>query len=487
MGDQIRMIYNHDTLVYKPWLNKGFNNLSQLPFPSNFLWGAATSSYQVEGAWYEDGKGESIWDRFSHTPGKIKNSDTGDIACDHYHCWAEDIRLMQAIGIKTYRFSISWPRVLPAGRGKVNQAGLDFYSRLVDGLVEAGIKPFVTLYHWDLPQALQDEGGWMTRSTSQAFVEYADLVTRHLGDRVKYWITHNEPAIVAILGHFNGEHAPGIQDPTASLVVSHHLLLSHGWAVPVIRQNSPGAEVGLSANVSWITPASTSQADYDAFRYDSGRWCRWYLDPLYGRGYPADMLADGIAQGYLPRDGMTFVKEGDLKVIAAHTDFLGVNYYTRTVTRNQVVLEEQNLPRSAIQAPHNDTDWTEMDWEVYPDGLFHVLSWLYFDYQPAKIYITENGCSFSDGPHSDGLIHDERRIQYLSSHFEAAQRAIKAGVPLAGYFVWSLMDNFEWSQGFAQRFGLVWVDFKSRQRILKDSALWYRRVIAENRLPPLSS
>jgi beta-glucosidase len=444
------------------------------------LWGAATASYQIEGAWNEDGKGESIWDRFSHTPGKVQQGDTGDVACDHYHRWQADVRLMQTIGLKAYRLSIAWPRILPAGRGKVNQAGLDFYSRLVDGLLQAGIQPFITLYHWDLPQALQDEGGWTTRSTAQAFVDYTEVVTRHLGDRVKNWITLNEPSVSAWAGYMNGVHAPGLQDPQAALVASHHLLLSHGWAVPVIRQNSPGAEVGLSANVNWVIPASPSQADYDAVRQNNGMWWRWFLDPLYGRGYPADILTEAVELGNLPPEGMVFVQDGDLKAIAAPTDFLGLNYYFRMVVRSQVVPEGENLPRNVVQPPHNGVDWTEMDWEVNPEGLFRVLAWLYTNYLPRKIYITENGASYSDGPGSDGSIHDERRTRYLADHFEAAGRAIQAGVPLAGYFIWSLLDNFEWNHGYSQRFGLVWVDFKTQQRVLKDSAVWYKNLIAGN-------
>jgi beta-glucosidase len=449
-----------------------------ISFPSNFFWGAATASYQIEGAWNEDGKGESIWDRFSHTPGKIANGDTGDVACDHYHRWQEDIRLMQAIGLNAYRFSLAWPRILPDGRGKINQAGLDFYSRLVDGLLAAGITPFVTLYHWDLPQALQDEGGWAARSTARAFADYTDVATRRLGDRVKHWITLNEPSVSAIVGHLFGEQAPGFRDPAMTLVVSHHLLLSHGWALPVIRQNSPGAQVGLSLNVNWTVPASPSAADYDAFRQSNGMWVRWYFDPLYGRHYPADMVADAIKRGYLPQEGLTFVKENDLEAIAAPTDFLGLNYYTRFLARSQDMPEEQNLSPTVFQAPRNDADWFDMGWEVYPEGLFRVLSWLYFHYQPPKIYITENGCSYSDSPDKDGRVHDQRRIRYLSSHIDAAQRAIQAGIPLEGYFVWSLLDNFEWGHGYSQRFGLVWVDYQNQKRILKDSALWYKQVIA---------
>ena len=451
-------------------------------FPPDFLWGAATASYQIEGAWNEDGKGESIWDRFAHTPGKIKNGDAGDVACDAYHRWVEDIRLMKELGLRAYRFSISWPRILSQGRGKVNPAGLDFYSRLVDGLLEAGIIPFVTLYHWDLPQALQDEGGWARRSTAEAFVEYADTVTRRLGDRVKHWITHNEPAVVALDGHFSGEHAPGIQDMATAIKVSHHLLLSHGWAVPVIRRNSSGAEVGITLNVNWTVPASDSAADRNALRREQGIWVRWYTDPLYGRGYPADLVADAIAEGYLPPEGMTCVQTGDLQAIAAPTDFLGLNYYSRFITRDKSAPD--NLPQTAFISPPGEEHWTETGWEVYPDGLFNVLAWIYFEYQPPKIYITENGASYSAGPDAEGRVRDTHRLNYLRTHFAAAHRAIQAGIPVEGYFVWSLMDNFEWAEGYSQRFGLIWVDYQTQKRIFKDSARWVQQVIAENRTFP---
>ena len=452
-------------------------------FPEKFLWGVATAAYQIEGAWREDGKGESIWDRFSHTPGKVKDGDTGDIACDHYHRWQEDIQIMQNLGIGAYRFSISWPRVLPAGRKYVNQVGLDFYSRLVDTLIAANIVPFVTLYHWDLPQALQEEGGWASRATAEAFVNYSDIVCRSLGDRVKNWITHNEPSVATLNGHFEGSHAPGIRDMGVALKVSHHLLLSHGWSVPVIRQHSQGAEVGIAINNNRILPASPSQADFEANRKGEGIWSRWFLDPLYGRHYPADLVADAIVAGYLPVDGLTFVKEGDLKAISVQTDFLGLNYYTRMLSRSEEIPEAQNLPPTVIQAPKNDVNWMEMGWEIYPQGLFEVLSWLYYEYKIPRIYITENGCSFSDGPDEKGQVHDQRRINYLNDHFTAAKNAMDNGIPLAGYFVWSLMDNFEWGLGFSQRFGLIWVDFDTQQRLLKDSALWYLRVIAENGIP----
>ncbi|MDQ4075515.1 MAG: GH1 family beta-glucosidase [Chloroflexota bacterium] len=450
--------------------------MSTVTFPEDFLWGTATSSYQIEGAWNEDGKGESIWDRFTHTAGNIKDGSTGDIACDHYHLWPEDVELMRSLGIQAYRFSVSWPRILPEGRGSVNQAGLDFYSRLVDGLLEVGIIPAATLYHWDLPQALQDEGGWPVRSTAEAYVEYADLLTRHLGDRVRLWITHNEPWVVSFMGYQTGEHAPGFRDWTAALQASHHLLLSHGWAVPLIRQNSPAAEVGITLNLTPAEPASPSLADREAARHSDGYVNRWFLDPLYGRHYPADMVADYIEAGHLPVEGMNFVQEGDLQAIAVPLDFLGVNYYTRKVARAEDA--EDNLPQTVFRAP--ETEWTKMGWEVYPEGLYSLLNRLHFEYHPPKLYITENGASYSDGPDEEGQIDDARRIHYLHDHLHAAHRAIQNGVPLAGYFVWSFMDNFEWAEGYTQRFGVVWVDYETQERLPKASAHWYANAIRNN-------
>jgi len=458
----------------------GSNMKNKITFPSDFRWGAATAAYQIEGAWNEDGKGESIWDRFSHTPGKINNDENGDVACDHYHRWQEDITLMKDLGLNAYRFSISWPRILPDGRGNANPAGLEFYDHLVDGLLEAGIEPFVTLYHWDLPQALQDQGGWTARDTAKAFLEYVDLASRRLGDRVKYWVTHNEPAVAAFLGHEMGMQAPGICDLSTALKVSHSLLLSHGWAVPVLRENSPGSRVGITLNINRVVPASPSRADREATRYLQGQWVRWFLDPLYRHSYPADIIRDMIAMKALPPEGMFFVEEGDMQAIAVETDFLGLNYYNRMVIRSQELPPEENLPPNVIPAPKDDIHWTEMGWEIYPEGLFETLSWLHYSYNVPSIYITENGASFSDGPGADGRIHDWRRTNYLRDHLVAASRAIQAGLPLAGYFVWSLMDNFEWAQGYSQRFGLHWVDYGTQQRIPKDSAFWYRNVIAEN-------
>ena len=445
-------------------------------FPEDFIWGAATASYQIEGAWDKHGKGESIWDRFSHTPGKILNNDTGDIANDHYHLWRKDIRLMKQLGLKAYRLSTAWPRILPKGRGKINQKGLDFYSKMVDGLLAANITPFITLYHWDLPQVLEDEGGWPVRSTAEAFVEYTEAITRALGDRVKNWITFNELSCSAWLGYDNGEHAPGHKDLSKAIPASHHLLLAHGWAVPVIRRNSPDSEVGITLNNNWRVAASNSTLDLDAVRQADGKWMRWFADPVYGRGYPADIIADFERQGALP-NGLDFVQADDLDTIAAPLDFLGVNYYNRELIR---VNDPLNDLQKIFLSPKTPENWTEMGWENYPDGLMSVLSRYYFEYQPLKIYVTENGASYSTPPNADGNVPDEHRTLYYRTHLAAVHRAIEAGVPMAGYFAWSLMDNFEWAKGYAQRFGIVWVDFNTQERIVKDSGKWYKGVIKKN-------
>ncbi len=424
-------------------------------FPPDFLWGTATSAYQIEGAWNEDGRGESIWDRFSHTPGRVKNGDTGDVACNHYHRWREDIALMQAMGMRAYRFSIAWPRIFPQGDEALNPKGLDFYDRLVDGLLEAGIEPFVTLYHWDLPQALQEKGGWVNRETIHAFALYAHTVAQRLGDRVHYWVTHNEPWVIAFLGHHFGLHAPGLQDKGASLTVAHHLLLSHALAMEAIRSQAPHVKVGITLDFSWIeaaTPAHREEARaMDAWRN------RWFIDPLMGRGYPADGLRDFHRLGWLDAPALPCVREGDMQLIALPIDFLGVNYYTRTLIGMEGKRER-----------------TDIGWEVYPEGLYKLLNRLAFEYPIPALYITENGASYNDAPGPDGEIRDTRRIAYLESHFAAAARALRCGVPLKGYFVWSLLDNFEWAEGYSQRFGLIWVDFATQERRLKASARWYR-------------
>ncbi len=441
-------------------------------FPSGFVWGTSTSAYQIEGGYDEDGKGESIWDRFVHTPGKIMDGSTGDIACDHYHRWREDVGLLARERHGGYRFSISWPRVLPAGYGKANPAGLDFYSRLVDSLLAAGIAPFVTLYHWDFPQALQDQGGWPARQVADAFAGYAELLARRLGDRVRSWITLNEPRCSARLGYLTGEHAPGVRDPAASLAASHHLLLAHGMAVPVLRRDVPGAQVGITLDLTPQVPASGSEADEQAARREDGVNNRWYLDPVAGRGYPQDV------QDYhhLP---MPFVREGDLKTIAAPLDFLGVNYYFRTIVRAPGGPGKRRRPVEVTKG-----EVTGLGWEVYPDGLFEMLTRLHQEYAAAfpAFYITENGAAYADREEPPGAVDDPARVAYLRRHVEAAARAISAGVPLQGYFVWSLMDNFEWARGYTQRFGLLYVDYATQTRIAKASAQWYSRLIAINGL-----
>lgn len=446
-------------------------------FPADFVWGTATAAYQIEGAWNEDGKGESIWDRFTHTPGNIIDHSTGDVACDHYHRWPEDIALMKSLGLQAYRFSIAWSRILPEGRGRVNQAGLDFYSRLVDSLLEAGIKPFATLYHWDLPQALQDRGGWPERATAEAFVEYTDVVTRHLGDRIGAWITHNEPWCASILSYQLGEDAPGWRDTAAAVRAAHHLLLSHGWAVPVIRANSPAGEVGITLNFEGIVAASNSPADTRLTRIYDGTFNRWFISPLYGREYPADAVTH--YEPFFPQ-GMDFIQPGDFEAIAAPTDFLGVNFYMRNIIRDETAVDNwpqtvfPDLPKCDMYSGVEERAY----WEIYPEGLYRLLNRIYFEYGPSKMYVTENGTSFIEKPDHEGRISDLRRQKYLQDHFAAARRAMDNGVPLAGYFVWSFMDNFEWAKGYEQQFGLVYVDYETQQRLPKDSAFWYRDVIA---------
>ncbi len=452
--------------------------MSRYAFPKDFVWGAATSAYQIEGATREDGRGESIWDRFAHTPSKIEDSTSGDIACDHYHRWKDDVALMKRLGLRAYRFSIAWPRVVPGGRGTVNARGLDFYSRLVDELLAHGIEPYATLYHWDLPQPLQDQGGWANRATAEAFVDYADAVSGRLGDRVRHWITHNEPWCASMLGYQSGRHAPGLSNWGEALAASHHLLLSHGRSVPVLRANARASQVGITLNLCPAVPASASREDHDATRHFDGYFNRWFLDPLYRGLYPGDMVADYVGRGYLPPGDLAFLKPGDLKAIAVPTDFLGVNYYNRAVVRSDRIPEAQNQLRTVDLAPKSE--WTDMGWEVYPDGLFQTLARLRLEYEVPKMFITENGASYADGPSLEGCVADARRERYVRDHLLAAHRAIELGVPLAGYFVWSLLDNFEWERGYTQRFGVTWVDYATQRRVPKDSALWYRRVIEEN-------
>ncbi len=440
-----------------------------LAFPKDFTFGVATSSHQIEGAIAEDGRGPSIWETFARVPGAISDGSDASVACDHYHRVDQDVALMRELGVGGYRFSIAWSRVIPDGSGEVNEAGLAFYDRLVDKLLAAGIQPAVTLYHWDLPQALEDQGGWRVRSTAEAFVRYVEVVAARLGDRVKRWVTHNESWCIATLGYEQGHHAPGVKEPVAAIAVRHHLLLSHGWSVPVIRRHSPGAEVGITHNLQPVQPASSSAADRDLARRVDGAFNRWLMDPLFGRGYPADIVADHVAAGELPADGhQPWVKAGDLEAIAAPLDFLGINYYTRVLARADVA---DNLPRE-IPAPNPDL-LTDMGWEVYPAGLLELLRRVQRDWAPKKVLITESGAAYSDGPDATGRVADARRVAFLRDHLAICLLAIDEGIPLAGYYAWSLIDNFEWAHGYTKRFGITWVDYSTQQRIIKDSGHWY--------------
>ncbi|MFJ7193842.1 GH1 family beta-glucosidase [Streptomyces bacillaris] len=436
--------------------------------PADFTWGVATAAYQIEGAVTEDGRSPSIWDTFSHTPGKVDGGDTGDIACDHYHRTAEDIGLIKQVGADAYRFSIAWPRVVPGGDGPVNKAGLDFYDRLVDGLLEAGITPFATLYHWDLPQVLQDRGGWTVRETSEHFAAYASHVVERLGDRVKEWATLNEPLCSAWIGHLEGRMAPGLTGLTAAVRASYHLHLGHGLAVQAIRAASSDARVGIVNNLSPIEPATTSEADLAAARRADGHINRWWLDPVLGRGYPQDMVE--LYGVELP------VRAGDLETIAAPLDWLGLNYYFR-----QIVTADPTGPAPGFtQVPAGGGRHTSMDWEVYADGLEQLLLRLTEEYGVERVYVTENGSAYRDTVAADGSVHDPERVRYLEEHLAACARAVAKGAPLAGYFAWSLLDNFEWAYGYDKRFGLVHVDYATQRRTVKSSGRRYAELIREH-------
>lgn len=445
-----------------------------LEFPEDFVWGVATSAQQIEGGRGEGGRGDSIWDSFADQSGNIEDGSTPAVACDHYNRWREDVELMKWLGVDAYRFSISWPRILPEGAGDVNQEGIDFYDSLIDALLESGISPFVTLNHWDLPLSLQDKGGWGKRETAEAFTEYSMAVSRRLGDRVRYWTTHNEPWVIATLGHETGEHAPGHQDPEEALRVSHHLLLSHGWAVRELKNEVAGARVGIVVNIVPARPASEDPADIDAARQFDGSLTRWYLDPVFRGSYPEDAVADRIRRGHLDSSGMPFVAGGDMKIISADIDFLGINYYTELTVKAGAGGE----PVAVRTAPEEQL--TDMGWQVCPEALYDVLIRVDRDYNPKKIFITENGAAYPDRPDQEGRVHDRDRINYISRHLRQARRAIRDGVKLGGYFAWSLMDNFEWAHGYTRRFGLFRVEFDSGKRYPKKSAYYFRDVIEKN-------
>ncbi|RIK34970.1 MAG: beta-glucosidase [Chloroflexi bacterium] len=444
----------------------------ELVFPEGFVWGAATAAYQIEGAVAEDGRGPSIWDTFTHTPGTISDGTTGDVACDHYHRWREDIDLMRRLHLNAYRFSVAWPRVLPQGRGRVNQPGLDFYSRLVDGLLEAGITPYLTLYHFDLPQALQDDGGgWLRRSIVDDFAAFVDVVSRTLGDRVRHWMTLNEPWSFGMLGYLEGEDAPGLRlDLQSALTVAHHALLAHGAAVDILRANAPGSQVGIVLDVNHVAPASDAPEDIAAARRYDGIQNRMYLDALFHGRYPEDMLT-------LVGEAAPPVAPGDLRQISRPIDFLGVNLYRRSL-----VAAGDTLPPINWRRVNPPGEYTLMGWEVSPNALYDTLLDVHQRYAPPTIYVTENGAAFEDTLAGDGRVHDDRRVAYFRNHLAQAACVIAAGVPLHGYFAWSLLDNFEWAYGYERRFGVVHVDFATQQRTIKDSGYLLAEVARTNRI-----
>ncbi|MGP3969869.1 GH1 family beta-glucosidase [Streptomyces sp. 6N223] len=450
---------------------------AELRFPPRFRWGTATSAYQVEGATRADGRGESVWDRFCRVPGAIENGDTGDDACDHYARAGEDVALMASLGLTAYRLSLAWPRLFPAGDGRIEPRGLAHYDRLIDRLLAHGITPLVTLYHWDLPQALQDRGGWRDRATARRFADYAAACFDAFGDRVRDWVTVNEPWIVGVLGHQLGLHAPGERDLAGSVRAMHHLLLGHGLAASALRATGrPGARAGVAYSLYPHTPAGDTAADRAAAHASDGYVNRWFLDPVHGRGYPADMR-EHWERAVGPLD---FVADGDERAIAAGSDFIGVNYYTRRI----------------VAAGRGDGPWpwrvergrpgvprTDLNWEIVPDDLTALLLRLHRAHPGVPLLVTENGAAFDDAPGPDGGVRDARRVAFLHGHLAAVHRAIAAGAPVEGYYHWSFLDNFEWAMGYRPRFGLVHVDRDTRRRTVKESGRWYGAVARAGAIP----
>ncbi|MEC4018067.1 GH1 family beta-glucosidase [Streptomyces sp. H27-D2] len=460
-------------------------------FPPGFLWGSATAAYQIEGAAREDGRTPSIWDTFSHTPGKVAGGHNGDVAIDHYHRWREDVRLMAGLGLGSYRFSVSWPRVQPTGRGPAVQRGLDFYRSLVDELLTHGIQPMLTLYHWDLPQELEAAGGWPQRETAERFAEYARIVGEALGDRVEMWTTLNEPWCSAFLGYGSGVHAPGRTDPLAALRAAHHLNLAHGLGAQALRATLPArAGIGISLNPAAVRPRSASPRDADAARRIDALATRIFTDPILHGRYPKDLLKDTAEL-----TDWSFVHDNDLAVIKHPLDALGINYYTPSLVS---ATTDNEPPRRDGHGASEHSPWpaaehiafhqppgepTAMGWSVDPSGLYDLLRRFSEEAPGVPLYITENGAAYADEPDADGAVHDPERIAYLHAHLSAARRAIEDGVDLRGYFLWSLMDNFEWAYGYEKRFGAVYVDYATQTRTLKSSARWYAEVARTGELP----
>ena len=426
-------------------------------FPEDFIWGSATSSFQIEGATDEDGRGESIWDRFCEKPGAISDKTNGKVACDHYHRYKDDVALMSELKLSAYRFSIAWPRIFPSGGGAVNSKGLDFYDRLVDELLSANITPFATLYHWDLPQALEAKNGWVNRDTAHYFVDYTHAVVEKLGDRVASWATLNEPFVSASLGYRTGDHAPGRTSLNDSFAAAHHLLLAHGMAMPVIREHAPNSQAGIVLNFTPSFPYSDSEEDIKANETTDAFENRWYVEPIAGKGYPqrgVELL------GWEQKE----IQAGDLETIAAPIDFLGVNYYTRQTRRAGSIPAPQTLPV------------TDMGWEIYPQGINELLTTLHQRHQFKQYFITENGAAMPDTADASDNVDDQDRIDYIHDHLQQVHLAMSDGVPVKGYFAWSLFDNFEWAFGYSKRFGIVRVNYDTLERTPKASARWFSQV-----------
>jgi beta-glucosidase len=442
-------------------------------FPSDFVWGTATSSFQIEGATAEDGRGESIWDRFCKLPGRVKNGDTGDIACDHYHLYEQDIKLMKELGIQAYRFSVAWPRIFPTGIGQPNLQGLDFYKRLVDCLLENGIDPLLTLYHWDLPQALQDHGGWTNREMADYFTMYASTLFQELGDVVKKWGTHNEPWVASYKGYSLGNSAPGYTDFRSYLKASHHMLLGHGKVVQAFRELSPkDGQIGITLNIDPTYPAEETEACRKAAQIKDGFQNRWFLDPILKGAYPKDML--DLYTGFT---NFEYIQEGDLKTVSQPIDYLGLNFYSISTNKPG---DQGELGFLGIEQASTGRPQTFMGWEIEPQGLYDTLRRFQRDYGNIPVYITENGAAYDDQVEPDGSINDEDRKEYVKAHLEACWRAIQDGMNVKGYYLWSFLDNFEWRSGYTKRFGIVRVDYDTQKRTPKKSAFWYKEVIKNN-------
>jgi beta-glucosidase len=474
---------------------------SELTFPDGFWWGAATASYQIEGAVAEDGRTPSIWDTFARVPGAVANGDTGELACDHYHRMPEDVALLGSLGLDAYRFSVAWPRVRPDG-GAVNRKGLDFYSRLVDELHAHGIKPWLTLYHWDLPQALEDAGGWTNRDTAYRFAEYAATVHDALGDRVQVWTTLNEPWCSAFQGYTGGQHAPGRQDGAAGLVAAHHLLLAHGLAVEELRRARPTLDLGITLNLTVADPLDPEdELDRDAARRIDALHNRVFLDPLLRGHYPRDLLVDTEHLTWQEEPWRAVIQDGDLRLIHAPLDVLGVNYYKGDVVSGRAQphvtgYDGRHSERPTVTPfvgcedvafPSRGLPRTDMGWEVQPEGLTRLLTRVATEYDPPPMFITENGAAYPDRRGADGRVEDPDRVAYIDGHLRAVHAAIERGADVRGFFQWSLLDNFEWAYGYAKRFGIVYVDYATQERVPKSSARFLAAVAASNGLDGTAS